>query len=202
MSQDTSTQNEQWRPVYEFEEYYEVSNFGRVRALPRQVRRGSAMVWTKPAIRKATPDKGGYLVLALYGENGRKSRRVHRIVLEAFVGTRPSGKEARHKDGDPTNNHLANLEWCTRSTNTLDQVSHRTHNNTSKRECPQGHMYVGWNKLDRPNAGRGCRACTNASRVLKTDGITIELAPSTFQALADAYYYQYSFITEREVIND
>lgn len=193
-----STQAEEWRPVYEFEGYYEVSCLGRIRSLPRQVIRGTALVWTKPAIMKATPDKGGYLVVSLYGENGRKSRRVHRIVLESFVGIRPKGKEARHKDGDPTNNSLENLEWCSRSTNTFDQVAHKTHRNTAKNQCPQGHMYVGRNVLPRPNNGRGCRACVNASSVLKTDGIVPKSAKSTFKALSDSYYYQYSFTEQGE----
>lgn len=198
MSQHTHTQNEEWLPVVEFEGYYEVSNFGRIRSLPRQVMRGTAPVMTRPRIMKPTPDKGGYLTVSLYGDMGRRSRRVHRIVLEAFIGKRPNGMETRHKDGNQRNNHLENLEWCTKSTNTKDQVRHGTHKNTSKTECPYGHQYVGWNILPRPNGGRGCRACLNAGSVMKTDGVNPESARRVFQALSDSYYYQYSFITNQE----
>lgn len=199
MSQHTYTQVEEWRSVFEFEGYYEVSDAGRIRSLPRQVLRGTAPTMTKPRILKPTPDKGGYLTVSLYGEMGRRSRRVHRIVLEAFVGQRPNGMEARHIDGNPRNNFLNNLEWCTKPTNTKDQVRHGTHRNVSKIECPHGHQYVGWNIVPRPGDGRGCRACVNARSVMKADGVDPNSAQQVFKALSDAYYYQYSFATDWEV---
>ena len=189
---------ESWKPVVDFEGYYEVSNFGRIRSLPRQVMRGTTPTVTKPHIMKGTPDKGGYLTVSLYGGMGRRSRRVHRIVLEAFVGKRPAGMETRHKDGNQRNNRLENLEWCTKSTNTKDQVRHGTHQNTSKSECPHGHQYVGWNIVPRPGDGRGCRSCINARAVMKADGVDPNRFVRVFQALSDAYYYQYSFINNSE----
>lgn len=51
---------------------------------------------------------------------------IHRLVLEAFVGPRPDGLEARHRDGDPTNNRLDNLLWGTSSDNENDKRRHGT----------------------------------------------------------------------------
>lgn len=51
---------------------------------------------------------------------------VHRLVLEAFIGYRPEGMEARHLDGSRRNNSLANLRWGTHKENQADRVLHGT----------------------------------------------------------------------------
>ena len=45
------------------------------------------------------------------------TRFVHSLVLTAFVGPRPTGMYALHRDDDPTNNSLDNLYWGTPSEN-------------------------------------------------------------------------------------
>lgn len=60
-----------------------------------------------------------------------RSRYVHHLVLEAFVGPRPSGWVARHLDGDGTNNRPENLSWGTNSENQMDRVEHGTSNRGS-----------------------------------------------------------------------
>ncbi len=52
--------------------------------------------------------------------------RVHRLVLEAFVGLRPDGLECCHEDGDKTNNRLGNLRWDTKLANAADKKRHGT----------------------------------------------------------------------------
>jgi hypothetical protein len=54
------------------------------------------------------------------------SRKVHRLVLEAFVGPCPPGMECCHNDGNPLNNRLDNLRWDTRRSNQLDRNRHGT----------------------------------------------------------------------------
>jgi hypothetical protein len=49
---------------------------------------------------------------------------VHRLVLEAFVGPCPDGKQALHLDNNPKNNHINNLRWGTPKEN------HQTINRT------------------------------------------------------------------------
>lgn len=56
-----------------------------------------------------------------------KTRFVHHLVLEAFVGPMPEGHEGCHRDGDRTNNHLGNLYWGTRAENVRDAIEHGTH---------------------------------------------------------------------------
>jgi hypothetical protein len=52
--------------------------------------------------------------------------KVHRLVLEAFVGVCPRGYVGCHSDGDPENNRLSNLRWDSQKNNVADQVRHGT----------------------------------------------------------------------------
>ena len=53
---------------------------------------------------------------------GRKCRPVHALVLEAFVGPRPTGMQCLHRDDDRTNNKLSNLRWGTCAENARDKI--------------------------------------------------------------------------------
>lgn len=68
--------------------------------------------------------KCGHLCASLRREGRTYRILVHRFVLELFVGPCPPQMEARHKNGIPTDNRLDNLEWNTRSVNTVDRYYH------------------------------------------------------------------------------
>lgn len=113
---------EAWRPVVGHEGAYEVSSHGRVRSLDRttvnvlgQARKRSGKVLTPTA-----RETGGYLVVNLGRGN---MRRVHALVMDAFVGPRPEGADICHADCDPTNNALRNLRYGTRTQNMADTVA-------------------------------------------------------------------------------
>lgn len=55
-----------------------------------------------------------------------KQRKIHQLILEAFVGPCPPGMECRHLDGNPANNRLDNLAWGIRPENARDRVRHGT----------------------------------------------------------------------------
>jgi hypothetical protein len=67
-------------------------------------------------------DRCGYLLIRLWRDGQRWSCRVHRLVLEAFVGPCPDGMEACHGDADPGNNRLDNLRWNTHRANAADTI--------------------------------------------------------------------------------
>jgi len=71
-------------------------------------------------ILKQKIDKDGYKEVALWAQNGRYIyRRVHRLVASAFIDNPNDLPIINHKDGDPSNNCVENLEWCTNSHNQL-----------------------------------------------------------------------------------
>lgn len=55
----------------------------------------------------------GYCGVHLYNENGRKFFLVHRLVAKAFIPNENLFPEVNHKDENPLNNSVENLEWCT-----------------------------------------------------------------------------------------
>lgn len=65
-----------------------------------------------------------YPVAALHIGGKRLMKRVHSIVLENFVGPRPKGMQALHKNGNPTDNRLENLRWGTPKENAEDTMRH------------------------------------------------------------------------------
>lgn len=67
------------------------------------------------------------------GSRGRRlTRKVHRLVLEAFVGPPPSPKhQAAHRDGDMLNNVVTNLRWATAKENIADKIRHGRVSRTS-----------------------------------------------------------------------
>lgn len=107
---------ETFKPVPGFEGRYEVSDEGRVRSL--RFRSNGA-----PRILKSTMNWNGYHVLTLGAE--RRQVRLHCLVLEAFVGPRPSPEhDGCHGDNNKDNNHLSNLRWDTKEGNIADRRSY------------------------------------------------------------------------------
>lgn len=95
---------------------------GRVRSI-RPCRRHGGRT---PYLVKIRQTKIGYQRFDVYRSRQRATLSLARVVLTAFVGPCPSGHEAAHLDGDPSNNHLNNLVWSTHSQNLLHKRRHGT----------------------------------------------------------------------------
>lgn len=78
----------------------------------------------KERILKLSKDSDGYLIVHLSKNNKKKLFKVHRLVLETFVGPCPPGMECRHLDGNPSNNFTGNLRWDTPKSNKNDTKIH------------------------------------------------------------------------------
>lgn len=133
MSKSHSTEaTEEWRDVFGFEGYYQVSSLGNVQSLPRVVRgwNGFQVCHHRRkgvAIKPGPIGKCGHLAVYLTKEGVRATKYVHRLVLEAFVGPCPDGKEACHfPNRDVTDNRVINLRWGTHQDNMGDKVAHGT----------------------------------------------------------------------------
>lgn len=119
---------ERWLPVVGFEGFYEVSNQGRVRSLPRVVPHPTSGKLTikERMVKASLGAQMKYPMVNLWRDNKGHSKYVHALVLESFVGPRPTGQDACHKDGTKGNNCLSNLRWDTRKGNVADAYSHGT----------------------------------------------------------------------------
>lgn len=120
---------ERWLPLPGFEDRYEISDFGRGRSIEHTVQQGIATRVIKQKILKLRFRKlDGYVVLKLFRRPQKKhayEKKVHSLVLLAFVGPAPIGSNGRkldvcHKNDDKRNNRLDNLEYGTRKKNIED----------------------------------------------------------------------------------
>lgn len=100
---------EEWRQIQKFGDGYFVSNKGRVKNTNFK-RTGDERILT-PA-----EDAHGYYEV----KRGKIHGKVHRLVLEAFIGK--SELPVNHKDFNPKNNYLENLEYVTQRENVTHSV--------------------------------------------------------------------------------
>jgi DNA-binding NarL/FixJ family response regulator len=102
-----------WKPLKEYEGLYEISNMGKIKSL---IKKGNI----KEQIRKTGLDVStGYINVMLRKNNKPLTKRVHRLVAEAFVPNPDNKLVVNHIDGNKKNNKASNLEWMTYSENTL-----------------------------------------------------------------------------------
>lgn len=103
-----------WKDIKGYEQLYQVSNLGRVKSLEKidksgKIRKGKLL---KPA----KSGRGKYKVykVVLYNGKGEKTTyAVHRLVALTFLDNPNNLPCINHKDENPANNQLSNLEWCT-----------------------------------------------------------------------------------------
>lgn len=115
-----SFSEEIWKPVVGYEGLYEVSNKGRVRSLNRKVSNGHGFYIKEGRVLAISKTTTGYWKVELKksGEK-RRSMKVHRLVAFAFIPNSENKPNINHIDGNPLNNNVENLEWCTQSENML-----------------------------------------------------------------------------------
>lgn len=90
---------ERWMPIPNYEGIYEVSDKGRVRTL-----RTNKIITPK--------NIKGYSAVRLYKDGKDRQMYIHRIVALVFIPNPENLPEVNHKDENPKNNCVDNLEWC------------------------------------------------------------------------------------------
>lgn len=105
---------EVWMSVIGYEPFYQVSNLGNIRSLPRKVCDSAGREYIrKERFVKQFECHKGYLRVALTGTDGKQKRLyVHRLVASAFIGF-SEFKQVNHIDFNRKNNIVTNLEWVT-----------------------------------------------------------------------------------------
>lgn len=99
-----------WKDIPDYEGKYQVSNTGKVRSL-------NYRCTGKVKILKQNTDKLGYKRVFLYKNGKFKIYFVHRLVALVFIPNPNNYPIVNHKDENPSNNTVWNLEWCTQEYN-------------------------------------------------------------------------------------
>ena len=108
-----------WKSIPKYEGYYEASNFGRIKSIPRKVRNGRGYKITKEKILKPSLNEWRYEEVNLSVNGKHRSQRVNRLIALTFIPNPDNLPQVNHKDGIKTNNNVENLEWCNASYNML-----------------------------------------------------------------------------------
>lgn len=96
-----------WKPIEDYERYYEISPVGVVRSLRKDI------------LLKTEVMKSGYVRVCLCKDGYQKNFLLHRLVAKAFIPNVENYRCINHKDGNKRNNMVENLEWCSHSMNIL-----------------------------------------------------------------------------------
>lgn len=113
----------EWQPIiidgWDFTGYYEVSNYGNIRSLSREVKRAGnkGNLTLEGQILKANITPKGYCRIQLSKNDRKRAFMVHRLVANAFLENPENKPSVNHKNGDKQDNRVTNLEWMTYSEN-------------------------------------------------------------------------------------
>ena len=108
--------------------HYFVSNYG-------QVFSAKSNRLLKPNI-----SKPGYHIYFLSDNGSKKGFLAHRLVCQAFKPNPLNKAEVNHLDANKANNHVDNLEWCTKAENTRHAMENKLYKGWSL-ETKEGHEW-------------------------------------------------------------
>jgi len=102
--------------------YYQVSKEGDVRSLDRIINKWNGVCFCnilyKSTVLKTKDIRGYKNVSVIYDNGERKTKQVHRLILETFNPVdNMQNLTVNHIDGIKSNNKLNNLEWMTTQEN-------------------------------------------------------------------------------------
>ena len=159
---------EVWKDIKGYEGLYQVSNLGRIKSL---------IFWSnvnkkfypRKKIMKLGKNKQGYLVVVLCKNKIQTGKNVHRLVAEAFIPNINNLPEVNHKDENPSNNRVDNLEWCDHRYN----INYGTRGKKAIQYDLQGNFIKEWNSAKEASDKLGISAnsiCSCRSGKLNSAG--------------------------------
>lgn len=91
---------------------YEISSLGNVRRNLNSKYKHNNKLYVKPYL-----NNKDYWCINLYQNSKVYKKQIHRLIAEAFIPNPLNLPEINHIDGNPKNNAIENLEWCTHKYN-------------------------------------------------------------------------------------
>lgn len=109
---------EEWKDIIGYEGLYQVSSHGNVRSFDRVMKGKNNTSRLRKGVVFSTKVSGNsYVCVSLTKNNKTSSHNVHKLVATHFIPNEDNLPEINHKDEIKYNNHVDNLEWCTRKYN-------------------------------------------------------------------------------------
>lgn len=128
---------EEWKDIKGYEGLYQVSNKGRVKSLDREVIHKNGLIKLYKGRVLINNNLTKYPSIHLYLNGKVKNYLIHRLVAQAFILNTLNKLEVNHINGIKKDNRVENLEWCTRSENTIHayKTGLQNGNHKKKRVC-------------------------------------------------------------------
>lgn len=101
----------------DYEGLYQISSFGRVKSIDRIVGCGNGFKLLKGKVLKPDYIESNRKRIRLRKNGKNKNHPVARIVALSFLKNELNLSDVNHKDEDPSNDYVGNLEWCTHKYN-------------------------------------------------------------------------------------
>lgn len=108
-----------WKDIEGFDGY-QISSEGRVRSHGKVTSNSlyAERHWKDRIIKQKVSRRDGRARVCLWGNGREHTILVHRLLAEAFLGKPEDDKmTVNHKDGNPLNNVVENIEWISRKDN-------------------------------------------------------------------------------------
>jgi len=93
------------------------SNLGNIRTLDHYVKQGNSKRLCKGRLLPQHSNKNGYISVVVSVNGKLIHLLVHRVIASCFLQNPDGLEQVNHIDCDHTNNHVSNLEWCSREYN-------------------------------------------------------------------------------------
>lgn len=191
---------ERWKPIDGYEGYYEVSNQGRVRSLPRvqknkrgQVRNYGGKLLGEEGFGYA--DKFGYRSVILCTNEKQIRYKIHRLVCDVFIRPLSDDEVVMHLNDNPGDNRIENLRIGSQKENLHDCIQKGRFNSgaaqKARTRCPRGHLLQDDNLCVAgvKNGKRACLSCHRAHSKIydakRRQGVDLS---DKFADFANSYY--------------
>ena len=109
-----------WKDIKGYEGIYQIDENGNVKSFAQ---------YKEGKIKKQQIDKYGYATIMLCKNGFYEKVFIHRLVLSTFKPCENMEKlQVNHKDANPLNNNIDNLEWATQQENNkyIEKIGHHS----------------------------------------------------------------------------